>query len=202
MKYETHSKHTSNHTHARHEPENVINVTIVKQMLPADEQHQSNDDGKVSTKQQQLIVEKEPQKIDTETQTIDNNRDKTTGKGKSTKKMLQLAKQMKTRNSTVLFKRMNDANDGVLVRNTPTDLYHKYKSDWARFKSYIPGENSRQSVRESVRAKMQHKADEPPKVWDFSYEFLRFFASMNNNDFSDLQVYVYFAENHRKNDSE
>lgn len=169
MKYE--AKHTEKTTHIRHEPENVINVTIVKQTLPADDQQHAINDEK--PKQQQSIVETEPHKIDTETQTIDNNREKIGGKVKSTKKILQLSKQIKTRNTNVVFKRTSahDGHDGILVRNTPTDLYHKYKSDWAKFKSYIPGENSRQSVRDSVRARMHHKVDDPPQVCDFSFIF-------------------------------
>lgn len=47
------------------------------------------------------------------------------------------------------------------IRNTPVDLYQKYKSDWEKFKRFIPGENSRDEVRREVRAKIQKQP--PPK---------------------------------------
>lgn len=144
----------------------MINVTIVKQTLSNEEAVGEK------TKEPTPKEESAPQKIDTETQTVesnpnqDKNCEKATSRPKSMKKVLQLSKPIKTRNSNVIFKKLNsnDESGGILVRNTPTDLYQKYKNDWAKFKSYIPGENSRQSVRRSVRAKMHHKIDEPPKV--------------------------------------
>lgn len=166
IKYETHSKQIEKPAPIRTEPENVINVTIVKQTLSAEEAVDANI---TYAKQPTPKAEPLPQKIDSETQTIEsnlNNCDKTTSKSKSMKKVLQLSKPIKTRNSNVIFKNLNanDESDGILVRNTPTDLYQKYKSDWVKFKSYIPGENSRESVRRSVRLKMQQKIEDPPKV--------------------------------------
>lgn len=173
IKYETHSKKIENPAPIRTEPENVINVTIVKQTLPTEAPVDANN---TNPKQPSRKVESSPRKIDTETQTIEPNKitcEKRTSRPKSMKKVLQLSKPIKTRNSNVIFKNFNanDDGDGILVRNTPTDLYQKYKRDWDKFKSYIPGENSRQSVRRSVRAKMHQKVDEPPKVWRLRQHF-------------------------------
>lgn len=50
------------------------------------------------------------------------------------------------------------------IRNTPVDLYQKYKSDWEKFKRFIPGENARDEVRREVRAKIQKQPPPKPKV--------------------------------------
>lgn len=52
----------------------------------------------------------------------------------------------------------------ILVKNTPVDLYQKYKSDWERFKKYIPGENSREEVRKVVRTRVQKPPPPKPTV--------------------------------------
>lgn len=52
----------------------------------------------------------------------------------------------------------------VLVKNTPVDLYQKYKSDWEKFKKYIPGENSREEVRKVVRRRVQKPPPPKPTV--------------------------------------
>lgn len=43
----------------------------------------------------------------------------------------------------------------LCVRNTPLDLYQKYKKDWDRFKNYIPGESKRMDTRSAVRKKLR-----------------------------------------------
>lgn len=48
---------------------------------------------------------------------------------------------------------------GKFIRNTPTDLYQKYKEDWARFKNFLPGENSREDVRQAVHRKLRQRPD-------------------------------------------
>lgn len=52
----------------------------------------------------------------------------------------------------------------VLVKNTPVDLYQKYKSDWEKFKKYIPGENTREEVRREVRTRVQKPPPPKPTV--------------------------------------
>lgn len=52
----------------------------------------------------------------------------------------------------------------ILVKNTPVDLYQKYKSDWEKFKKYIPGENSREDVRKEVRTRVQKPPPPEPTV--------------------------------------
>lgn len=52
----------------------------------------------------------------------------------------------------------------TLIRNTPTDLYHKYQQDWIKYKHTMPGENSREEVREVVRKKMHSEPDRKRKV--------------------------------------
>lgn len=53
-----------------------------------------------------------------------------------------------------------------LIRNTPTDLFQKYQEDWIKYKHLLPGENSREDVREVVRKKLQ-KSDANQKVYPF-----------------------------------
>lgn len=50
------------------------------------------------------------------------------------------------------------------VRNTPVDLYQKYKMDWEKYKNFIPGENKRDVIRNNVREKMRVKPDPKPDV--------------------------------------
>lgn len=52
-----------------------------------------------------------------------------------------------------------------LIRNTPTDLYQFYQKDWDRFRKYLPGENSRSSVRAEVRRRLEHQAPQKTKVY-------------------------------------
>lgn len=56
---------------------------------------------------------------------------------------------------------------GKLIRNTPTDLFQKYQEDWIKYKHLLPGENSRDEVREIVRKKFQQPTDRKPKVSGF-----------------------------------
>lgn len=50
------------------------------------------------------------------------------------------------------------------VRNTPVDLYQKYKMDWEKFRNFIPGENKRVTVRNTMRDKMRVKPLPKPDV--------------------------------------
>lgn len=61
---------------------------------------------------------------------------------------------------------------GKLIRNTPTDLYQKYQEDWIKYKNCLPGENSRDDVREVVRKKFQLPTERKPKVRCFNNQFL------------------------------
>lgn len=81
---------------------------------------------------------------------------------KQLKRLIRLPRHLRTKNPKVIYKKgiVSGVTNGVLVRNTPTDLYKKYQDDWIKFKSYIPGENSRLSVRRSIRKKMQQKDDD------------------------------------------
>lgn len=52
----------------------------------------------------------------------------------------------------------------ILVKNTPVDLYQKYKCDWEKFRKYIPGENTREEVRKEVRTRLQTPPPPKPSV--------------------------------------
>lgn len=71
-----------------------------------------------------------------------------------------------TLKSNTIVKHKNSENKckGVIVRNTPVDLYQKYKNDWEKFKYYIPGENARERERKEVRRKLQHKPEPKENV--------------------------------------
>lgn len=128
-----------------HAPENVINVTIIKEVspkksdpTPTASKSVGKSDGQAQTDEPEKDIE-EPVK--------------------QTKRLLRLPRHVRTKNPKVIYKKgiVSGVKNGVLIRNTPTDLYQKYQDDWIKFKSYIPGENSRLSVRRSVRKKMQQK---------------------------------------------
>lgn len=156
MKYEQKSKSTSTKVPTvKTAPENVINVTIIQESckkIPTENQPTKK------SKAQGLVVQLPPE---TESKKSDASDD-----GKSSKNLIRLSKHIKTKNPKIVYKKgvACGVKGGMLVRNTPTDLYKKYQDDWHKFKSYIPGENSRTNLRRSVRRKMQHKDDDDGKV--------------------------------------
>lgn len=134
-------------------PENVINVTIIKEASP-----------KKYDPLPTARVSKSIGKSDVPVQTDAPEKD-IEEPVKQSKRLLRLPRYVKTKNPKIIKKGIvNGVTNGVLIRNTPTDLYKKYQEDWLKFKSYIPGENHRLSVRRSVRKKMQHKDDDNAKV--------------------------------------
>lgn len=154
VKYERKSKGASELIpQVRHMPENVINVTIIKEASPTKIEPRPTERVKTVDR----TVEVQGQNGTDKSETADEKR--------PTKNVLRLPKHIKPNNPKVVFKKSgSNAKNGVLVRNTPTDLYQKYQEDWAKFKSYIPGENGRAKVRRSVRSKMQHKDYDDAKV--------------------------------------
>lgn len=137
-----------------HAPENVINVTIINEASPKKDEPSPT-----------LRVSKSVGKSNVPTQTDIPEKD-VEQPVKESKRLLRLPRHTRTKNPKVIYKKgiVSGVKNGVLVRNTPTDLYKKYQDDWIKFKSYIPGENSRQNVRRSVRKKMQQKDDDDAKV--------------------------------------
>lgn len=154
IKYETKPNHVEDNR-VRNARENVINVTIIKESKPT---YDSTDDKSLNLKSIIPKADKETQSMETKSSRAKHAKDG--------KKIFQLKKHKKLKNGNIIFKRgdCSCTKDGIIVRNTPTDLYQKYSNDWKKFKSLIPGENSRESVRKSVRAKMQQKEDEQPNV--------------------------------------
>lgn len=166
MKYEqekkkrpiTHENRTQVNRQIVHAPENVINVTIIKEASP-------NRCNQLPT----AGISKSVGKRDAPVQTESTESNKETGKEqiKPTKKrLLRLPKHIRTNNPKIIYKKsiLGGVKGGVLVRNTPTDLYKKYQNDWIKFKSFIPGESDRPTVRRSIRKKMQQKEKNDEKV--------------------------------------
>lgn len=55
-------------------------------------------------------------------------------------------------------------SNSVFVKNTAIDLYRKYQHDWKKFKTNIPGENSREDLRKEVREKSLKQPPPKPTV--------------------------------------
>lgn len=156
MKYEQKQKTTNeNAPQVVHAPENVINVTIIKETI-----------SKKSEQQPTVCIAKTVKNTEVQVQTVTEadkpNSDSETKPVKQRKKLLRLPRHIRTKNPKIVYKTGNV--NGVLVRNTPTDLFQKYQEDWAKFKNYIPGETNRLSIRKSIQKKMQHKDDYDAKV--------------------------------------
>lgn len=183
MKYEQKSKATSEIIPQKKQvPENVINVTIING---------------ASAKEIEQPPTKISKSVNVQAQT-DTDKEEIPEEKKQSKKFLRLPKHIKTNNPRVINKR-GSTRKGVLVRNTPTDLYKKYQEDWIKFKTFIPGENERFKVRRSVRRKMQQKdSDDTAKVRKYS-TFVKSFVSFwfqvaNHINFQCFQVYVHFPD--------
>lgn len=154
IKYEQKAKTSTsvnNKAQVIHAPENVINVTIINEKSPKKSDVQPTTCG----------TSKSIQKTDVQAQTEPPQSEKAE-QVKQSKRLLRLPKHIRTKNPKIIYKK--GIKNGALVRNTPTDLYQKYQEDWIKFKSYIPGENSRMNVRRSVRQKLQQKEDLDAKV--------------------------------------
>lgn len=160
MKYEQRQKVSTSANvpkvipHVVHAPENVINVTIIKEASP-----------RKSEPPPTMRVSKSVGKCDVQAQTDKPEKDNEEPV-KQSKRLLRLPRNVKTKNPKIIYKKgiVNGVKNGVLIRNTPTDLFKKYQDDWIKFKSYIPGENSRLNVRRSIRKKMQQKDVDDAKV--------------------------------------
>lgn len=156
IKYEKKSKPVAlnGQSQVTNGPENVINVTIIKEATPKRSQQPTT-----------ACTVKTVPKIDVQAQTEPTKSEKV-DQTKQSKLLLRLPKNIKTKNPKIIYKKgiASGVKNGALVRNTPTDLYQKYQEDWIKFKSYIPGENSRMNVRKSVRQKLQHTQDRDDKV--------------------------------------
>lgn len=146
-----------------HAPENVINVTIIKEASPKKCDHQPATIGTKPARQVRVQTQTETQSDGAAEKKETNDSDEPV---KPTKKLLRLSRHIKPRNTNIIYKKgiVSGAKSGVLIRNTPTDLFKKYQEDWVKFKSFIPGENSRSNVRRSVRNKMQQKEEDNAKV--------------------------------------
>lgn len=166
MKYEQKSKEKANTTSIKHHqrirqaPENIIKVTIVKESNPqnaVDQAPTTNAKSSGSSIGNSVQQNEKSDQPDVQSET------------KQTKRLLRLPKHIKTRNPKIVYKRgiglVSDRRNGVLIRNTPTDLFQKYQEDWIKFKEFIPGENNRTQLRRSIRRKMQQKdIDDDAKV--------------------------------------
>lgn len=156
MKYEQKPKAktatTKHHQRTRHAPENIINVTIVKESSP------QKVDQAPTTKLKSIDTPHENSVQQDQETEQPNISDET----KHSKRLLRLPKHIKTRNPKIVYKKgiASCRQNGVLIRNTPTDLYQKYQEDWIKFKNSIPGESSRTQLRRSIRRKMQRKDDD------------------------------------------
>lgn len=158
MKYEQKQKTTNENTpQVVHAPENVINVTIIKETNSKQCQQQPTVCTAKSVKNTEVQVQTE-----TETEADKPSSDSEAKPAKQRKQLLRLPRHIRTKNPKIIYKTGNV--NGVLVRNTPTDLFQKYQEDWAKFKDFIPGENQRLNIRKSVRKRMQHKDDYDSKV--------------------------------------
>lgn len=162
MKYEQKPKNTSSGTtQIIQAPENVINVTIIKESSPKKCDQQPTMCAKNTVEKNTV----DQARIATEEIEV-KKPDEAAAQVKQRKRLLRLPRHIRTKDPKIIFKRgiVSGVKNGVLVRNTPTDLYQKYQDDWAKFKDFIPGENSRLGLRNSVRKKMQHKDEGDDKV--------------------------------------
>lgn len=144
MKYEQRTKSVAQtRPQVIHAPENVINVTVVKEVRPT------------TADAQPTLRAKNP---------VDEEKENNSERVKQSKRLLRLPHHIRAKNAVILYKKGKSQKGGVLVRNTPTDLFKKYQDDWQKFKSMIPGENPRTDLRNSIRKKMKQKEDMPDKV--------------------------------------
>lgn len=159
MKFELKTRSPNQSISTKHCPENVINVTIINESKPKENVKPSESNKEVQTTETQSQL------------TSETNSAASSRRRKLSKRLLLLPKHVKTRKTNIVHKKgtAEGVDDGILVRNTPTDLYQKYQNDWNKFKSLIPGESTRRDVRESVRSKMQQNAEEPPKVKSITF---------------------------------
>lgn len=194
VKYEEKSTTTStkHHSRLRQAPENIINVTIVKESSP-----QKVDQVPITTAKP---IEAPPENT-TLQHTENAEQPDAAGEVKRSKRLLRLPKHIKTRNPKIVYKNGIGcgARNGLLIRNTPTDLYRKYQDDWMKFKAFIPGESSRTQLRRSIRRKMQHKDDDDDAKVGFNgilmdLKWILCAAETNNKYSSNLQVYVHFPD--------
>lgn len=158
MKFELKARSPNESISTRHCPENIINVTIINESKQKENVKPSESSKEVQTTESQSLSQSQL--------TSSANSAAPSRRRKLSKRLLLLPKHVKTRKTNIVHKKgtAEGVDDGVLVRNTPADLYQKYQNDWNKFKSLIPGESTRRDVRESVRSKMHQKVDEPPKV--------------------------------------
>lgn len=191
IKYEQKSKPTPSDNVPKivHAPENVINVTIIKEATPKKNLKRSNENEPKSVRRSNNQEQEDSVQPKTRPETEESerlsrrlsrlpshiknkNRKVSTGHSESeteepvkiaAKKLVRLPSHVKNKNPKIVWKK-GIVTGGVFVRNTPTDLYQKYQEDWTKFKSFIPGENDRQNVRRSIRKKMQQKDEDDAKV--------------------------------------
>lgn len=179
VKYEEKSKDktkttsTKHHPRIRQAPENIINVTIVKESSP-----QKTIDQAPTTNAKSF----DPSIGNSDQQNEKADQPDAPSEAKQPKRLLRLPKHIKTRNPKIVYKKgigvVSDRRNGLLVRNTPTDLYQKYRDDWNKFRAFIPGENDRTQLRRSIRRKMQQKADDDDaKVSSYANGFACSFMS-------------------------
>lgn len=159
MKFELKTRSPNESLSAKHCTENIINVTIINESKQKENVKPSESNKEVQTTETQSQL------------TSGANSAASSRRRKLSKRLLLLPKHVKTRRTNVVHKKGTGegVDDGILVRNTPADLYQKYQNDWNKFKSFIPGENKRRDVRESVRSRMQQKAEEPAKVKSMTF---------------------------------
>lgn len=126
---------------------------------------QMNNNSNSHWRQQLLEVQRSVKKsVNRRTQTTDEKKDKEK-QIDAEQPPQSIAKSQKFTNTTIQHcerAKLKFPTKRILVKNTPVDLYHKYQSDWEKFKKYIPGENSREDVRKEIRKTMQKPL--PPKA--------------------------------------
>lgn len=144
------------HSKVRLAPENIINITVIKELSPQKVESPATRTKSINPSDENPIQQSEKiEQADAPAET------------RQSKRLLRLPKHIKTRNPKIVYKKgiVSDKRNGMLIRNTPTDLYQKYQEDWIKFKAFIPGETNRIQVRRSIRKKMQQKDnDDDAKV--------------------------------------
>lgn len=149
-----HEKHGTTYTHTLSKPAHV------PKSLPASGRKQpplrpiASTNHRVTSTTERLIAERdvEPTRDSTDARKVNeaNADDKTSGPDRKTVK--------KTKNVQ-------------MIRNTPTELYHKYQQDWLKYKHLLPGENSRDDVRQMIRKKLHSEPERKEKVSKFSHAY-------------------------------
>lgn len=154
MKFELKARSPNESLSTKHCPENIINVTIINESKQKENLKPCEANKEVQTTETQSHLASGANSVASST------------RRKLSKRLLLLPKHVKARKTNIIHKKgtAEGVDDGILVRNTPADLYQKYQNDWNKFKSLIPGDSTRRDVRESVRLKMHQKVEEPPKV--------------------------------------